>query len=156
MSERDYKHLLLAVDFAPDAEPVIERAMELRGLCGARLSLVHVLEYVPHTVELMPMSYTGDIVLPEDFDLENQLIAVARGHIDELGELLQVPPEDRHIQVGPTGHAIQAAADELGADLVILGSHGRHGLKALLGSTVKSVVQGLSCDLLCVRIASRA
>ena len=158
MSARDYKHLLLAVDFASDAEcePVIERAVHLRTLYGARLSLLHVLEYVPHTVELMPMSYTGDIVLPEDFELENQLIEVARVHMDDLGERLKVPPEDRHIQVGPTGHAIQAAADELGADLVILGCHGRHGLKALLGSTVKSVVQGLSCDLLCVRISDRA
>jgi universal stress protein A len=76
--------------------------------------------------------------------------------MDELGERLEVPPEDRHIQVGPTGHAIQAAADELGVDLVILGGHGRHGLKALLGSTVKSIVQGLSCDVLCVRIADRS
>lgn len=156
MSDRDYKHLLLAVDFAPEAQPVIERAVQLRTLYRARLSLVHVLEYVPQTVELMPMSYAGDVVLPEAFGLESRLIDVARGHMDELGERLKVPPEDRHIQVGPTGHAIQAAADELGVDLVILGGHGRHGLKALLGSTVKSIVQGLSCDVLCVRIADRS
>ena len=155
MSDRDYKHLLLAVDFAPEAQPVIERAVQLRTLYRARLSLVHVLEYVPQTVELMPMSYAGDVVLPEAFGLESQLIDVARGQMDELGERLEVPPEDRHIQVGPTGHAIQAAADELGVDLVILGGHGRHGLKALFGSTVKSIVQGLSCDVLCVRIADR-
>jgi universal stress protein A len=155
MSEHEYKHLLLALDFAPDAEPVIERAQRLRGLYGARLSLVHVLDYVPHSVELMPMSYTGDLVLPEDFELENRLIEVARTHMDELGERMGVPPGDRHIQIGPIGHAIQATAEELGADLVILGSHGRHGLKALLGSTVKSVVQGLACDLLCVRIGER-
>jgi universal stress protein A len=156
MSDRDYKHLLLAVDFAPEAQPVIERAVQLRTLYRARLSLVHVLEYVPQTVELIPVSYAGDVVLPEAFGLESQLIDVARGHMDELGERLEVPPEDRHIQVGPTGHAIQAAADELGVDLVILGGHGRHGLKALLGSTVKSIVQGLSCDVLCVRIADRS
>jgi universal stress protein A len=156
MAERDYKHLLLAVDFALDAEPVIERALQLRTSQGARLSLVHVLEYVPQTVELIPMSYAGDMALPEAFDLEGQLIEVARGQMDALGERLGVPPEDRHIQVGPTGHAIQATAEELGADLVILGSHGRHGLKALLGSTVKSVVRGLGCDLLCVRISESA
>lgn len=152
MSEQDYKHLLLALDFAPDAEPVLARALRLRGQYAARLSLVHVLDYVPHSVELMPMSYTGDLMLPEDFDLENRLIEVSRAQMDEIGERIGVPPEDRHIQIGPVGHAIQATAEELGADLVILGSHGRHGLKALLGSTVKSVVQGLTCDLLCVRI----
>jgi universal stress protein A len=154
MSERDYKHLLLAVDFAPDSEPVIERAMHLRALYGARLSLVHVLEVVPYAVELMPMSSPGDMILPDDFALENQLIEVARDQMEKLAERLTVPPEDRHIQVGPTERAIRAAAEELGADLVILGSHGRHGIKALLGSTVKSLVQGLSCDLLCVRISA--
>jgi universal stress protein A len=152
MAERDYKHLLLAVDFARDAEAVIERALKLRTSCGARLSLLHVLEYVPQAVELMPMSYAGDMALPETFDLEGELIAAAQAQLDALGERLQVPAEDRHIQVGPTGHVIQATAQELGADLVILGSHGRHGLKALMGSTVKSVVHGLCCDLLCVRI----
>lgn len=156
MSEHDYRHLLLAVDFAPEAQPVIERAMQLRTLYGARLSLVHVLDYVPQTVELMPMANPGDVVLPEALGLESQMIDVARGHMDELGARLDVPPEDRHIQVGPTGHAIRAAADELGVDLVILGGHGRHGLKALLGSTVKSIVQGLSCDVLCVRISGSA
>ncbi len=156
MSERDYKHLLLAVDFAPEAEPVIDRALQLRTLYRARLSLLHVVEYVPQTVELMPMSYAGDMVLPEAFGLESQWIDAARDHLDELGDRLGVPPEDRHIQVGPTGHSIQTAAGELGVDLVILGGHGRHGLKALMGSTVKSIVQGLACDLLCVRLSDRA
>jgi universal stress protein A len=156
MTERNYTHLLLAVDFAPDAEPVIERAVHLRNLYEARLSLLHVLEYAPQTVELMPMAYAGDMVLPEAFDLERQLIDAARGQLDRLGERLGVPPEDRHIQVGPTGHAIQAAADELGVDLVILGGHGRHGFRALLGSTVKSVIHGLSCDVLCVRLSEGA
>lgn len=156
MSERAYQHLLLAVDFSPEAEPVIERAVQLRALYRARLSLVHVLDYVPQTVELMPLSYAGDMLLPETFGFESQLIDTARGNMDALGERLAVPPEDRHIQVGPTGHAIQAAADELGVDLVILGGHGRHGFKALLGSTVKSIVQGLSCDVLCVRLSEGA
>jgi universal stress protein A len=156
MSERDYKHLLLAVDFTPEAEPVIERAIQLRAFYQARLSLVHVLDYVPQTVELMPMSCPGDMILPEEFGLEDQSIDLARGQMDELAERLDVPPEDRHIQAGPTGRALQAAAEELGVDLVILGGHGRHGLKALFGSTVKSIVQGLSCDVLCVRLSDKA
>jgi len=153
MSERDYKHLLLAVDFTPEAEVVIERAMQLRSLYQARLSLVHVLDYVPLTADLMPLSYAGDVTLPETFGPDSHLLETARTNLDALGERLDVPPEDRHVQVGPTGHAIRTAAQELGVDLVILGGHGRHGLKALFGSTVKSIVQGLSCDVLCVRIS---
>jgi universal stress protein A len=156
MSDQDYTHLLLAVDFAPDCEPVIARAMQLRALCGAKLSLLHILEYVPHGVELMPMCYTAEAVLAEDFELENRLVELAQGHLDALAERLQIPADDRHIRVGSTGHSIRAMAEELGVDLVVIGSHGRHGLISLLGSTAKSVVQGLSCDLLCVRIGEPA
>jgi universal stress protein A len=154
MTEHNYRHLLLAVDFAQDAEPVIARALQLRGFYGARLSVVHVLEYVPRAVEFMPMSYSGDIALPEDFDLEKRLLDAAQVQMDELCERLGVAPADRHLQIGSIGHAIQALAAEVGADLVILGCHGRHGFKALLGGTAKGLVQGLSCDVLCVRIAA--
>jgi universal stress protein A len=156
MTQHDYRNLLLAVDFAANAEPVIARALQLRTLFGARLSLVHVLEYIPRAAEFMPMSYAGDIALPDDFDLEKRLLDTAQVQLDELGERLGVPPEDRHLQIGPTGHTIQAVAEELGTDLVILGCHGRHGLKALLGGTAKGLVQGLSCDALCVRIPEGA
>jgi universal stress protein A len=152
MSEQEYKHLLLAVGFSPDSEPVIERALRLRALSGARLSLLHVLEYVPAGVELMPMTYAADTMMTDEFDLENRLFEAAKGHLDQLGERLGVSVEDRHLRVGATAQGIQAVAGELGVDLVILGSHGRHGLMALLGSTAKTVVQGLPCDLLCVRI----
>lgn len=152
MTPHNYRHLLLAVDFAPDREQVIARALHLRDLCGARLSLVHVVEYVPMAVEFMPLSYAGDIALPEDFALETALLETAQGQMDALGERIGVPTGDRHIQIGPVGHAIQVAAEELGIDLVILGCHGRHGFKALLGGTAKGLVQGLNCDLLCVRI----
>ena len=42
-----YKHLLLAVDFAPDSELVVERAFALKALFEARLSLIHVVDYLP-------------------------------------------------------------------------------------------------------------
>jgi universal stress protein A len=156
MSEQAYKHLLLAVDFSPDFEPVIERALHLRDLHEARLSLLHVLEVAPHVVELVPMSYAGDMLPPEDFALEAQLIDMARDNLARLGERLEVPPEDRHLQVGAAGQGICAAAKEFGADLVILGGHGRHGIRAMFASTAKTLVQGLSCDVLCVRIRTGA
>ena len=116
------------------------------------MSLVHVVEYVPMAVDFMPLTYVGDIVLPEDFALETTLLETAQGQMDALGERIGVPTGDRHVQIGSVGHAIQVAAEELGIDLVILGCHGRHGFKALLGGTAKGLVQGLNCDLLCVRI----
>ncbi|MEA3276638.1 MAG: universal stress protein [Pseudomonadota bacterium] len=145
MTAAAYRHLFLAVDFAPETEPVVARAQQLKEHCQARLTLLHVVEY-------LPMAYSGDLVLPDDFDLEQELLEVAKKQMAVLGERLGVPPEDRHIELGSTGHTILRLADELEADLIIIGSHGRHGLAALLGSTARSVLNGANCDVLAVRM----
>jgi universal stress protein A len=145
MSVPEYEHLLLAVDFAPETEHVVQRAARLKEQWGSRLSLLHVVEY-------LPMAYSGDLVLPDDFDLEQELLEVAKRQMAALGDRLSVPDADRHIEIGGTGHTILRLADEIGTDLIILGSHGRHGLAALLGSTARSVLNGARCDVLAVRL----
>ena len=147
MSAFPYRHLLLAADFAPETDCVVARAAELRAHLQARLTLLHVVEY-------LPMSYSGDLVLPEDFDLEQELVEVAKRQMAALGERLDVPPQDRRIETGSTGRTILRVAEEVGADLIVLGSHGRHGLALLLGSTARSVLNGAQCDVLAVRIGS--
>jgi len=146
MSIREYARLLLAVDFAPETEQVIARAVQLRERYGARLSLLHVVEY-------LPMAYSGDLVLPDDFDLEQELLTVAKRQMAALGERLAVAEEERRIEIGGTGHTILRVADETDVDLIVLGSHGRHGLAALLGSTARSVLNGAKCDVLAVRVS---
>jgi universal stress protein A len=146
MSNPVYRHILLAVDFAPETESVISRAQQLRDQCAARLSLLHVVEY-------LPMAYSGDLVMPEDFDLERELVEVAKRQMDLLGSRLGVPSGgDRRIESGGTGRTILRIAEEIEVDLIVLGSHGRHGLAVLLGSTARTVLNGAACDVLAVRI----
>jgi universal stress protein A len=147
MASSAYRHMLLAVDFAAETESAVARAQQLREQCEARLSLLHVVEY-------LPMSYSGDLVLPEDYDLERELVEVATRQMDRLGARLDVPPADRHIDTGGTGRTILRTAEELKVDLIIVGSHGRHGLAVLLGSTARSVLNGAACDVLAVRVQS--
>lgn len=141
----DYRHLLLAVDFTADTEQVVERTIGLRDKCGARLSLVHAVEYIP-------MAYSGDLALPDDFNLEQELLDVARKRMAELGERLAVPEADRHVTLGSTSKEILRIVREQGVDLVVVGSHGRHGIALLLGSTADSILHHAECDLLAVRI----
>ncbi|MEY6433662.1 universal stress protein [Thioalkalicoccus limnaeus] len=156
MSDSTYRHLLLATDLTPEGQPVIERAKQLRDIFGARLTLLHILANLPTAVEYMPMSYSGDMILPKGFDLENELLTLARAQLDELGEILSVPPPDRLIKIGTTGYRIDATADELGVDLIVIGNRGRHGLRALFApSTSKAVLRVQSCDVLCVPIGGR-
>lgn len=145
MKSAAYRHLLLAVDFAAEMDPVVEQTQRLREQFSARLSLLHVVEH-------LPMPYSGDLVLPEDFDLEQELLEVAKKQMRVLGERLGVAPQDRHVETGTTGRAILRVAAALEVDLIVVGSHGRHGWAALLGSTARTVLNGAHCDVLAVRI----
>jgi universal stress protein A len=156
METRDYAHLLLAVDFEPESELVIARAQRLRDLLGARLTLLHVVEHIPAAVELGPMGLGGEVSVPEELALEEELVEVAKRQMTALGQRLAVPEADRLVRVGPTAHTIDETAAEVGADLVVVGGRGRHGIMRLFGSTAKGVLKELRCDVLCVRIDKSA
>ncbi|MCV6604433.1 MAG: universal stress protein, partial [Porticoccaceae bacterium] len=49
-------------------------------------------------------------------------------------------------------HELHRYAEENQVDLIVVGSHGRHGLALLLGSTANGVIHGAGCDVLAVRI----
>lgn len=145
MALSDYRHILLAVEFSPETAQVVQRALQLRDRYGAQLTLVHVVEY-------MPLSYSGDLVLPEDFDLERELVEIANKQMNELADSLSLPIAQRLVEVGATGKTLLRVAGERGVDLIVVGSHGRHGIAALLGSTARTVLNGAACDVLAVRI----
>jgi universal stress protein A len=152
MDTREYQRLLLAVDFEKESEPVVARAQRLMTLLGARLFLLHVVEHIPPTMEFMPVGYAGDVAVPENLELEEELLAIARREIDVLGERMDVPVADRLVRVGSTGRTIDEVAGELDIDLVVIGSRGRHGVLGLFGSTARSVLRNSTCDVLCVKI----
>ena len=52
-----------------------------------------------------------------------------------------------------TATEIHAYADEAGVDLIVLGTHGRHGWRLMMGSTANAVLHGTHCNVLAVRIA---
>jgi universal stress protein A len=152
MNTQDYQSILLAVDFEQESEPVVARAQRLKTVLGARLYLLHVVEHIPPALEYVPVGYAGDVTVPDNLELEEELLAIARRELDVLGERLDVPSTDRLVRVGPTGRTIDEVAGELAVDLVVIGSRGRHGFMGLFGSTARTVLRNLTCDVLCVKI----
>jgi universal stress protein A len=152
MNTQDYQSILLAVDFEQESEPVVARAQRLKTVLGARLYLLHVVEHIPPALEYVPVGYAGDVTVPDNLELEEELLAIARRELDVLGERLEVPSTDRLVRVGPTGRTIDEVAGELAVDLVVIGSRGRHGFMGLFGSTARTVLRNLTCDVLCVKI----
>lgn len=137
-----YKHILFATDLTEDTDYVIPKVQALMQLLKPQLSLVHVVEPLPG----YSYAYLGIE------DIEGQLINEAKQSLAQMGEKLNVPPSNQFVEVGPTKTKILKIAEDVGADLLICGSHGRHGLSLLLGSTANAILHGAKCDVLTVRL----
>lgn len=140
-----FQHVLVAVDFTEECHPVIQRAQALARACNARLSLVHV-------VEPMAMAFGGDV--PMDLSmLQQQQFEQARERLDTFsGQYPELAADQRHLAYGQPRQEIHRLAEEQQCDLIVVGSHGRHGLALLLGSTANDLLHGAPCDVLAVRL----
>jgi universal stress protein A len=56
------------------------------------------------------------------------------------------------VLIGSPAVEIRELAASLGVDLIVIGTHGKHGLGLLLGSTANAVLHGVPCDVLAVKI----
>jgi universal stress protein A len=137
-----YKHILFATDLSEDKDYLIKKVQQLRGYTGGKLSLIHVVEPLPG----YSYAYLGIE------DIEGQLIQEAREGLAKLAEILNVDPKNQWVEVGPTKLKILHVASDLQADLIVCGSHGRHGLSLLLGSTANAILHGAKCDVLTIRL----
>ncbi len=137
-----YKQILFATDLTDDTDYLIEKVRQIRSLTNAKLSLVHVVEPLPG----YSYAYLGIE------DIEGQLITEAQQAMEKLGGKLNVNKADQVIVVGPTKTKIMKTAEDVHADLIICGSHGRHGLSLLLGSTANAILHAAKCDVLTVRL----
>ena len=140
----EYKHILTAVDLTEESHAVAKRACALRTVFDTKLSCLHV-------IEPLSLAYGGDI--PMDLStIQEQIQDTAKMHLAEFARSLKIPEEDQHLIFGRPETEIHALAHQVGADLIVVGSHGRHGLALLLGSTANGVLHGATCDVLAVRV----
>ncbi len=142
----NYKHILLAVDFFEQGDVVARKAQALATQNQAKLSIVHVVDSLP----VVDSSYGTEI--PFNLDLTAELMAQAKEKMYELAKKLKIPSEQSWLEMGSSSSEIVRVAEENAVDLIVIGSHGRHGLALLLGSTANSVLHHASCDVLAVRL----
>ena len=140
-----YEHILVAVDLTDECDPVINRASESAKANGAKLSLLHI-------VEPMAMAFGGDV--PMDLSqLQQQQFDQAKERLERLiAKYPQLHKDYCHLNYGQPRQEIHALAKAQKCDLIVVGSHGRHGLALLLGSTANDVLHGAPCDVLAVSL----
>lgn len=135
--------ILHPTDFSADARPAFEVACVLAGERGGRLVVLHV--------ERPPLATLGGIPavppLPSEYDREKlwqrlQDIQPARAGL----------AVEHRLEYGDPAAVILEVAQEIGAGLIVMGTHGRTGLRRLLmGSVAERVVRKASCPVLTLR-----
>ncbi len=140
-----YKHILVAVDF-DQVDTVTCQAKTLANTFHATLSLIHVVDNMP----IPDTGYGLDTTI--DLDLTGEMIAAAKKQLSALGQNLGVPEDHLWVELGSPKLEINRIAEEHNVDLIVVGSHGRHGLALLLGSTSNGVLHHAKCDVLAIRL----
>lgn len=142
-----YNKVLMALDFHSDNAEIIEKGKTVAADNGADLYLIHVDEPIAVAYAADGFSFNDQIV-----SLQSSIRKEAQQRMQQMGEELAVPIERQLVKEGSPAREIHQAVEDLGIDLIVLGTHGQKGLQLLLGSTATSVLHGVTCDVLTVRV----
>jgi nucleotide-binding universal stress UspA family protein len=144
-----FQTILVPHDFSPYSDAAVDLAEQLVELSGARLHLVHAVE-LPSLHAVTPGGVVA-LALPSVvaegalLDAEESLRRVADG-ARERGVGV-------HVLEGQATDVICAVAEQLPADLIVMGTHGRTGLAhVLLGSVAERTLRRAPCPVLTVRV----
>lgn len=139
-----FKKILVAIDDNPIAAHAVDVGGELAGLAGAELGLVHVID--PELVNAADTGMQPAVLEAAARDEAHKMIGAFRGRLSLTS------PVQGFVQVGAAASEIVQAAKDWPADMIVIGSHGRSGIRrALLGSVAEGVMRQASCPVLVVR-----
>lgn len=143
-----YKQILVPVDGSQTALSALHEAVRIASACGAQLFVVHVIDPYPFLgvgadYAVGQSEYLADATRNANTAL-NAALAVAQ----QAG----VSAESATVEGHAAEEGILASAKTSGADLIVMGSHGRRGIeKLLLGSVTQRVLQDARVPVLVVR-----
>jgi len=140
-----FRRILVATDFAESAEQALASAVQLARRHGAELILLHVYMDLPAYPEIT----AGQVETIYEEQRRWIEAALERRARSARGEGLLARAL---LRTGPAASTIARTATDEGADLVVVGSHGRSGLDRLIvGSVAERVVRLATCPVLVVK-----
>jgi nucleotide-binding universal stress UspA family protein len=140
----EIRRILVPHDFGEPAECALGYAIALAGRLGATITVLHVYECP---------SYGFPDSMVATFEFESAVARAAQNALD--GVVARARAVDVEIggmlRRGTPYNEIREVAESMGADLIVMGTQGRHGLpRALLGSVAEHVVRMAGCPVLTV------
>lgn len=141
-----YSSILCLVALSDENRRVLQRARGLADLFGARLHLLHVVEYVP-------LTGTEDAMLTAPISISDELEQRAREQVAKLAQEYQVATEQCHVVTGDLVTELNAAIEEHQIDLTVVGNHCRRGLAALFDHAEDAVLHRCPCDVVAINLS---
>ena len=149
---KHFKHILATTDLSPESFAAVSYAAHLAHGQGAKLTILHV----PHSTSL---AYT-EFIPPIDMvniDATIEQAARERLHGWVKHHLPEMPGAAVVLRSGITHETICEVAEELGASVIVIATHGRKGLGHLvLGSVTERVLRNAPCPVLVVKPPKQA
>lgn len=143
-----YRNILAAVDRTDDADEVLRAARELAESDDSIVSVVTVVTPLAY-YHTDFYSLVGDST---NAQIEAEAVKQATAWLSGLTKQHGIDGSVVNAVLGKPAVEIRRLAEELDADLIVIGTHGRHGLGLMLGSTANAVLHGAQCDVLAVKI----
>ena len=140
----NFKHILLATDFGEASEHALELALELAARFESQLTLIHIWEFPSY-------EYLEGIPMPVDY--AERLSEAARARMARTVDSIKTrcPNVKSIVSVGVAWVDVLRVVEETRPDLLVLGTHGRRGLKrAILGSVAEKLVRSSPVPVLTV------
>lgn len=145
---KHYRNILVAVDFSDMGELVVEQAKAIAVIDQARLTLLHVVQDIPPSVDAF--GDTSSLII--NTEVEHELLKNAKEHLPILAQQYGLPIDSVQVEMGmDITDTILQVADTAHSDLIVIGHSGKKGFLGLLGSTATAVVKAAHCDVLVVR-----
>jgi nucleotide-binding universal stress UspA family protein len=140
--------IVVPVDFSGHADRALEYALTLGKQFGACVELLHVVE------DPFGAGGWGSEVYISDLDgLRERAIEEARLRLEARRSMIPAgaPALAATVRMGHVAHTIIEHAKDVGADLIVMGTHGRTGLAHfIIGSVAERVVRVAPCPVLTV------
>ncbi|MDX9962291.1 universal stress protein [Desulfobacter postgatei] len=130
-----YKTILCAIEISDEGDKVLSKAYELSQLYDAKLFITHIIPYT---------------ILPKDY--QKELEENALPSLESKASSLGIPRKNITVKVGKPYEQIYLLAENKNADLIVVGTHSKKGINALIGSTANGVANYAKCDVILVRI----
>jgi universal stress protein A len=141
-----FEKILVPIDFSDHSKAALETALEIAPAFGAKIHLLHCYQLQPGAISPygieLPANYAGDIRDAAAIQLKEWQEEISTDAVEIEGSLSSDFPSQ----------AIALMAEELGSDLIVMGTRGLSGIKHLvLGSVAERTIRAAPCAVLTVK-----